>query len=289
MKNKPEPNKPNWAAAAERIEVYLGDASLYGNFVRLRILLANLFEKTWPTIDEGVFGAGFDYRNPKLPLKNGDLRFDHKIIRSLSDEVAAGLAEIGPINEEIATLLAYAKGKEDFLASLTTDAVFHWDDKKTKDLAEQIGSPHYALISYGRILATPFLVWAARHIDRHMTEAVDQSAFCPICGAAPAYVRHGRNDGRWLLVCSLCETHWEMPPRCCPFCGCLDQEKLGALMVADDAVRPIMTCDECRNYIKTVDERKLPEDRMIIPFEEDTITLPYDMLAEREGYKRPHY
>ena len=289
MQSTPEINEPNWRAAAERLEKFLGDESLFGAFVRLRIEIAGIFDKVYPKIDDKVFKKKFDPRNPILPLKAEHMNFDPPLVKELSDEVEAGLGRLGPVNEEIAKLLKYAESREDFFAKLTPDSVFDWNAKHLNDLAEEIGSPHYALISFGRIIATPFMVRAARLIEPNVKSPVDQSAACPICGAAPSYLRHGRNDGGWLLVCSLCETHWQTPAMHCPFCGCDDQEKLGAMMVADDEIRPIMSCDACGNYIKSIDERKYPENTMIIAFEEDTITLPYDMLAEREGYKRPHY
>jgi formate dehydrogenase maturation protein FdhE len=50
--------------------------------------------------------------------------------------------------------------------------------------------------------------------------------------------------------------------------------------------RWIETCESCRGYIKTVDERKLPAGETIIPVVEESATLHLDLLAEREGYIR---
>ena len=209
--------------------------------------------------------------------------------KHLGDEITASLRGLGAVNDEIESILTYGETHGDFFVTLASDSVFHWEDQRMKDLAEEVGSPYFALISFGRILATPFVIKAARFIEQNLSQAVEQTASCPICGAAPAYLKQGRKDGRWLLVCSLCELHWEAQLMQCPFCGCQDQDKLGALMVADDAIRPIMTCDECKHYVKTIDERKLSDGEMIIPWEEDTITMTFDMVAEREGYQRPHY
>ena len=39
-------------------------------------------------------------------------------------------------------------------------------------------------------------------------------------------------------------------------------------------------------YLKTVDERKLPEEQAVVPLAETTATLYLDLIAEKEGYLR---
>ena len=50
--------------------------------------------------------------------------------------------------------------------------------------------------------------------------------------------------------------------------------------------RWVETCEGCKGYIKTVDERKLPEDETVLSVVEEAATLHLDLLAEREGYIR---
>ena len=47
--------------------------------------------------------------------------------------------------------------------------------------------------------------------------------------------------------------------------------------------RWIETCQSCNRYLKTIDERKLPEGEEIIPVVEATATLYLDLIAEQEG------
>ncbi len=44
-------------------------------------------------------------------------------------------------------------------------------------------------------------------------------------------------------------------------------------------------CDNCRQYIKTIDTRKLTHDPNL--YLEDMTTLHLDILATTQGYKRP--
>jgi FdhE protein len=66
----------------------------------------------------------------------------------------------------------------------------------------------------------------------------------------------------------------------------LDRESLGVLRLDDADAHWIETCERCKGYIKTVDERKLPEGETVLPVVEEAATLHLDLLAEREGYIR---
>ena len=52
--------------------------------------------------------------------------------------------------------------------------------------------------------------------------------------------------------------------------------------VGEQDLRWIETCQECKGYIKTVDERKLPAGARVIPLVEDPDTLHLDLQAEKE-------
>jgi FdhE protein len=66
----------------------------------------------------------------------------------------------------------------------------------------------------------------------------------------------------------------------------LEHTNLGILRLGDADVRWVETCERCKGYIKTVDERKLPEGELVFPVVEEAATLHLDLLAEREGYIR---
>jgi len=72
----------------------------------------------------------------------------------------------------------------------------------------------------------------------------------------------------------------------CACCGTPDRQALGVLRLEDADARWIETCERCKGYIKTVDERKLPDGETVVPVVEEAATLHLDLLAEREGYIR---
>ena len=48
-------------------------------------------------------------------------------------------------------------------------------------------------------------------------------------------------------------------------------------------------CDKCKKYIKTIDERKMPENKILDFSLENINTLYLDILAQKEGYESPTY
>jgi FdhE protein len=109
---------------------------------------------------------------------------------------------------------------------------------------------------------------------------------CPACGSSPSIARLRRADGRRLLACGLCGSEWEAARLTCAYCGTLDRTALGVLRLDDADARWVETCERCKGYIKTVDERKLTEGETVLPVVEEAATLHLDLLAEREGYIR---
>jgi len=88
------------------------------------------------------------------------------------------------------------------------------------------------------------------------------------------------------VTCGLCGSEWEAVRLACACCGTLDRASLGVLRLDDADARWVETCERCKGYIKTVDERKLPEGETVLSVVEEAATLHLDLLAEREGYIR---
>jgi FdhE protein len=89
-----------------------------------------------------------------------------------------------------------------------------------------------------------------------------------------------------MLTCGLCGSAWEAARLLCACCGTQEREDLGLLRPAHGDARWVETCEACKGYIKTVDERKLPDGETVLAVVEEAATLYLDLLAEREGYIR---
>jgi FdhE protein len=107
---------------------------------------------------------------------------------------------------------------------------------------------------------------------------------CPICGSDPVMARLEPEGGKRFLQCGLCLTEWAFKRVGCPACGNEDQEKLRFFSEEADESYRVEVCDNCKGYIKTVDERKVGG-TVCLPVE-DLVTVHLDMVAEEEGFHR---
>lgn len=127
---------------------------------------------------------------------------------------------------------------------------------------------------------------------------VDQESWlkgsCPVCGSYPAIERLMRDDGKRMLRCSLCGTEWHFKRIMCPFCSNEDQNSLRFFVVEEETPTEksafrVDVCDKCKIYIKTLDERKLPESEKPDLYLENLNTIYLDILAQKDGYESPTY
>ena len=127
---------------------------------------------------------------------------------------------------------------------------------------------------------------------------VDQETWlkgnCPVCGSHPAIERLMREDGKRMLRCSLCGTEWYFKRIMCPFCSNEDHNSLRYFVVEEETPTEksafrVDVCDKCKTYIKTLDERKLPESTKPDLFLENLNTVYLDILAQKDGFESPTY
>ena len=115
------------------------------------------------------------------------------------------------------------------------------------------------------------------------------AATCPFCDrqAALATLREAGHGARRSLRCGLCLTEWAVPRIGCAACGETGFERL-PVFTADEARQArIDACDSCHAYLKTID---FTRDGLAVPFVDDLATLPLDLWAQDQGYRRwrPH-
>lgn len=155
-------------------------------------------------------------------------------------------------------------------------------------------------------VGTDFLLFTGLSLSQALLELfahalvsrVDQENWlqgnCPVCGGHPAIGRLRRDDGKRIIKCGLCGTEWSFKRIMCPFCNNEDHNSLryffteGDSPSHSDAFR-VDVCDKCKRYIKTLDERKLPETQEPDLYLENLNTLYLDILAQTDGYQSPTY
>ena len=110
--------------------------------------------------------------------------------------------------------------------------------------------------------------------------------FCPGCASPPslAFIVKEPEGGR-ILWCHRCDSRWTFPRMACPLCGAREQGTIGAITIEGEGLWSLSTCDACRGYLKTYDERPAPSG---LEADEDKLlwsSVLLDVVAQREGYK----
>lgn len=108
--------------------------------------------------------------------------------------------------------------------------------------------------------------------------------YCPICGSKPHLSLLKGEEGKRFLLCSFCGYQWRIDRMSCPFCINQKQDSLHYFCGEGEEAYRIDTCDQCHQYIKTIDTRRMD---LVDPVLEDLATLHLDLLASKKGYQRP--
>jgi FdhE protein len=109
-----------------------------------------------------------------------------------------------------------------------------------------------------------------------------QEGRCPLCSARPALSSIIEGPKR-LLHCSYCATSGPYRFIGCPSCGCVDTDKLGAVLSEDEPGFRVATCDACHSYVKVAENSILSQMTLDLA---DLASLPLDIIAQSKGYSR---
>jgi len=125
------------------------------------------------------------------------------------------------------------------------------------------------------------------NVDK-MKEQVDLKnwlrGYCPVCGSLPL-ISELKGEGQRYFLCSFCGFNWPGERLKCPYCENTDHEKLHFLYAEGQEAYRVDLCDKCKQYIKTVDSRKLDYEPDLNL--EDIVTIHLDIIASEKGYKKP--
>ena len=108
--------------------------------------------------------------------------------------------------------------------------------------------------------------------------------YCPICGSFPN-MSELKGEGQRFFACSFCGFVWPSERLKCPYCENREHESLHYFYEGGKEVYRVDVCDKCKQYIKTVDARKIDYEPDLNL--EDIATIHLDILASEKGFKRP--
>jgi FdhE protein len=106
--------------------------------------------------------------------------------------------------------------------------------------------------------------------------------YCPVCGGSPDFSYLQRENGARYMICSRCDSEWLFQRLQCPYCDNRDQNKLH--YYADEkGVYRLYVCDNCKRYLKAIDQRQA-EEVILLPLER-FMTIDIDRQALEKGYQ----
>lgn len=129
------------------------------------------------------------------------------------------------------------------------------------------------------IAMRPHLARAASAVLPRLDLAVWTAASCPVCGGAPDFAVWNGEVRR--LMCGRCTGQWPFDASRCPFCEAAAGGQRRTFADASRVYR-VEACDDCRRYLKGLDEARAG--RPVLPAFDPIATLPLDAAAVQMGY-----
>ncbi len=158
------------------------------------------------------------------------------------------------------------------------------EEGKNDRIAEKFGLDKKVFAFLIRESIRPSIEAGAEKLLNEIDSQTWLKGICPVCGSLPYLSLLKETEGKRFLLCFFCGHPWRSERIFCPFCGNKEQQLLNYFCAEGEETYRIDTCDQCRQYIKTVDTRDI---EFIDPALEDLATLHLDLLAYQKGYKRP--
>ena len=157
------------------------------------------------------------------------------------------------------------------------------DDDYLPATAERTGIDRNTLVFIGYLGLQPSIASCAAQLAHHLdSENVRSRSGCPVCGSPPALALLG-HEGRRVLCCSFCRHQWRAPRVFCALCENTRSGQLHYFFAEEEKDLRVDVCDNCRQYLKSIDTRDLA--RPVFPPLEQVASLHLDMIAAEKGFK----
>ena len=188
--------------------------------------------------------------------------------------------EIAPVLDKIVSGLDHL----DF--SLLPLKLLEEDQQYFANLSASLDVPNELLIFTVDHALRPFIrLWAEPYYSKIAADEFNSwslATICPFCGSKSHFSRLRAGDGRRFMFCDRCFTEWETRNIYCVHCGNNNPQTIQYLSVEDDTAYQVYTCQECKGYLKTFDERPkgIKTDLFIANIE----TVYLDILAKENGF-----
>jgi len=157
------------------------------------------------------------------------------------------------------------------------------DDQVFTDISKQYDIPSILLERIIEFVAVPYLELCAEYFNKKLSGFDWNQPFCPICGSMPTMAKVNESARTRFLWCRFCDSTWSFAEIKCPFCLNIDSKSIRIIFPSTNKPFRIDACDNCKNYIKTIDELIVNEKYNLSVKHVETYYL--DILAKSLDYK----
>jgi len=233
--------------------------------------------QTLPSAEE--IKASLEEGKPILS-KSGEVWINEELFQRILSEVGRIVGGKGKFKNQIESFLTLpiVRDTKSLLAQFMEEKTFLFQLSMKSGL--NVEAIRFLLLSS----LVPFYQSQAKEVMKMADYSLWQKGICPYCGHRPEMAKFRKEDGMRILQCPLCRTEWPFPRMKCPFCDNSDHKSLGYLFAEDDRGHRLDVCEICKGYIRTVDERILERETILLI--EEIVTRPLSVLAQKRGYKR---
>jgi FdhE protein len=216
-----------------------------------------------------------------------DIQIDKKWLEGLLKEYFSILRKFRKDDGKVVEKLEQSFEKKELDPEALVKKVFSFDSEYLENLAKKLMVESADLNFLGLHLGNPvFELYAQRVLDKIDREKWSKG-FCPVCGSSPAIAYLRKEDGKRILWCQFCKTRWSFLRLKCPFCSNEDQKTLRYFFSDENDPHRVYVCDNCKKYVKTIDQRKMEKPEDLDLGWENLNTLALDLVAEKEGFLNP--
>lgn len=215
-------------------------------------------------------------------LQKQDFPLDIEASITLFQSLCRIAKEANPLmSEQVGKIEGTGAGERLHLSELLKAGV---REKTIEQSAEALGLDKNVFLFLIRSSTSPSIEEGMKQVSKELNSDSWGRGICPVCGSLPYLSFLGEEAGKRSLLCSFCGYPWRTERLFCPFCGNKNQATLQFIFAEGEESCRIDLCDQCHQYIKTIDLRVL---QVSDPFLEDLATLHLDFLASKKGYHRP--
>ena len=223
------------------------------------------------------------------PILNSEFlsQINEEVIDQLFDLVYPVFQEYAYWKKEELTRLSELNDRRRFLLRDFMIALLCRDDDKFQQFSDDYHISIQFLKIFTELTSSPFLELCAETFSQKMTKLHWNESFCPICGSQPAMAAIDEKQKRKTLWCRRCNTTWQFSVDVCPFCHNSNVKTQKYLFLSNNKPYRVDACDNCGNYLKTLNQSFLSNkvDFSVV----NIVTYYLDLLAKFMGYKLNEY